>query len=98
MHYQMITSMVPPQCEGVPVAPVASVSGRLRLVRSNPIWPERGQHFLALYDNESVVVCQAFNPAIADYACMFLASSLRYSTYRHLEIDLKLCTGRPLTT
>jgi hypothetical protein len=31
-------------------------------------WPERGQHVLAQYDENSVVVYQAFRPEIADYA------------------------------
>ena len=32
------------------------------------IWPQYGNHILAQYDEDSVVVYQAFCPAIADYA------------------------------
>ena len=32
------------------------------------IWPNRGRHILAQYDEKTVVVYQAFNPAIAQYA------------------------------
>ena len=31
-------------------------------------WPREGQHILAQYDGDSVVVYQAFCPEIADYA------------------------------
>lgn len=31
-------------------------------------WPQRGQHILASYDDESIVVYQAYRPAIALYA------------------------------
>lgn len=31
-------------------------------------WPKRGRHILAQYDDDSVVVYQAFRPEIADYA------------------------------
>ena len=31
-------------------------------------WPAEGRHILAQFDEESVVVYQAYCPAIADYA------------------------------
>ena len=37
-------------------------------VQSRTIWPGRGNHILAQYDDESVVVYQMFNPKIAEYA------------------------------
>lgn len=33
-----------------------------------PLWPERGQHILAHFDEDSVIVYQAYRPSIADYA------------------------------
>lgn len=32
------------------------------------IWPATGKHILAQYDEHSIVIYQAFKPAIADYA------------------------------
>jgi hypothetical protein len=32
------------------------------------IWPQEGKHILAQYDDETIVVYQAFNHKIADYA------------------------------
>ena len=32
------------------------------------VWPKAGRHILAQYDEESVVVYQAFCPEIAEYA------------------------------
>ena len=32
------------------------------------VWPREGRHILAQYDEDSVVVYQAFSPEIADYA------------------------------
>ena len=32
------------------------------------VWPEEGRHILAQYDEDSVVVYQAYCPEIADYA------------------------------
>ena len=32
------------------------------------VWPRRGKHILAQYDDHSVVVYQAFCPEIAEYA------------------------------
>lgn len=32
------------------------------------VWPKEGKHILAQYDEESIVVYQAYCPAIADYA------------------------------
>jgi hypothetical protein len=32
------------------------------------VWPSEGKHILAQYDDDSVVVYQAFCPAIAEYA------------------------------
>lgn len=32
------------------------------------IWPQYGNHILAQYDDESIVVYQAFRTEIADYA------------------------------
>ena len=37
-------------------------------LQSKEIWPGRGQHVLAQFDEESVVVYQAYKPEIADYA------------------------------
>ncbi len=31
-------------------------------------WPQEGMHILAQYDEDSVVVYQAYQPQIADYA------------------------------
>ena len=31
-------------------------------------WPTSGKHIMAHYDDESIVVYQAYNPAIADFA------------------------------
>lgn len=31
-------------------------------------WPTRGRHILANFDEDSIVVYQAFNPFIAEYA------------------------------
>ena len=31
-------------------------------------WPPSGRHILAQYDDETVVVYQAFKPSIAEYA------------------------------
>ena len=31
-------------------------------------WPQRGRHILAQYDEERIIVYQAFCPEIADYA------------------------------
>lgn len=36
--------------------------------QAGEVWPRRGQHILAQYDEDSVVVYQAFRPEIADYA------------------------------
>lgn len=36
--------------------------------QSNKVWPTRGRHILAQYDDHSVVVYQAFCPEIAEYA------------------------------
>ena len=32
------------------------------------VWPKEGQHILAQYDDESIIVYQAYNPAIGRYA------------------------------
>ena len=32
------------------------------------VWPEEGRHILAQYDDNSVVVYQAYCPEIAEYA------------------------------
>lgn len=32
------------------------------------VWPREGKHVLAQYDDDSVVVYQAYCPEIADYA------------------------------
>ena len=32
------------------------------------VWPKEGRHILAQYDDDTIVVYQAFSPAIADYA------------------------------
>ena len=36
--------------------------------QAREVWPGRGQHILAQFDEHSVVVYQAFRPEIADYA------------------------------
>ena len=36
------------------------------------VWPKEGQHILAQYDDDSVVVYQAYRPEIADYAVIHL--------------------------
>ncbi len=33
-----------------------------------PYWPETGQHILAQYDDTSIVVYQAYRPAIGHFA------------------------------
>lgn len=37
-------------------------------IRQRPLWPREGQHIMAQYDNDSIVVYQAFKPEIAQYA------------------------------
>ena len=32
------------------------------------IWPKEGKHILAQYDEESIIVYQAYSPPIASYA------------------------------
>ncbi len=32
------------------------------------VWPQEGRHILAQYDEDSIVVYQAYCPEIADYA------------------------------
>ncbi len=39
-------------------------------------WPTEGRHILAQYDDDSIVVYQAYSPEIADYA----VKHQRYST------------------
>lgn len=39
-----------------------------RHLEQAPEWPDSGQHILAQFDSESIVVYQAYRPAIADYA------------------------------
>ncbi len=39
-------------------------------LQSRTIWPGRGQHILAQYDEDSVVVYQAYKKEIADYAAL----------------------------
>ena len=36
--------------------------------QSTKVWPRRGRHILAQYDDHSVVVYQAYCPEIAEYA------------------------------
>lgn len=38
------------------------------LEQSEKEWPREGRHILAQYDEDSVVVYQAYCPEIADYA------------------------------
>ena len=37
-------------------------------VEQTKVWPTRGRHILAQYDEDSVVVYQAYCPEIAEYA------------------------------
>ncbi len=37
-------------------------------VKQTKIWPQLGKHILAQYDDDSVVVYQAYKPSIAEYA------------------------------
>ena len=36
--------------------------------QSTKVWPEEGRHILAQFDDDSVVVYQAYCPEIAEYA------------------------------
>ncbi|CAG8650999.1 3369_t:CDS:2 [Acaulospora colombiana] len=40
------------------------------------IWPSSGKHIMAQYDDDSIVVYQAFNDSIADYAILAIEMSL----------------------
>lgn len=37
-------------------------------IKQKQDWPNKGRHILAQYDEESIIVYQAFNPKIANYA------------------------------
>ena len=37
-------------------------------LQEDTVWPKEGKHILATFDEEGIVVYQAFNPAIAKYA------------------------------
>ena len=39
-----------------------------RTPQQTKIWPQLGKHILAQYDEDSVVVYQAYKPSIAEYA------------------------------
>ena len=36
--------------------------------RNDKVWPKEGRHILAQYDDDSVVVYQAYCPEITEYA------------------------------
>ena len=38
------------------------------MIQRKTFWPKDGQHILAQFDSDSIVVYQAFNPVIAEYA------------------------------
>lgn len=38
------------------------------LEQNDRVWPKEGRHILAQYDDDSVVVYQAYCPEIAEYA------------------------------
>ena len=38
------------------------------LTQKRQHWPKEGKHILAQFDEDTIVVYQAFNPMIADYA------------------------------
>lgn len=38
------------------------------LSQKKKFWPKEGRHILAQYDDDTIVVYQAFNPEIAQYA------------------------------
>ncbi len=38
------------------------------VVQSERVWPKEGRHILAQYDEESIVVYQAYCPEIAEFA------------------------------
>ena len=40
----------------------------LPYLKQESIWPKDGRHILAQYDNNSIIVYQAYRPAIANYA------------------------------
>ena len=42
------------------------------LTQKRQHWPREGKHILAQYDEDTIVVYQAFNPAIAEYAVQHL--------------------------
>jgi len=48
----------------------------------NTAWPQSGRHILAQYDDESIIVYQAFRPAIAEYALKNQAFGGEYSFTR----------------
>ncbi len=46
------------------------------------IWPQSGRHILAQFDDESIIVYQAFRPEIAEYALKNQAFGGAYSFTR----------------
>ena len=59
--------------------------------QENTVWPKEGRHVLAQYDDDTVVVYQAYCPEIADYAvkhqkCVRITCTVRlvpHKTYRY---------------
>ena len=47
-----------------------NMNGRRSIIsaRKKNFWPKTGKHILAQYDDETVVVYQAYKPSIAEYA------------------------------
>lgn len=57
-------------------------------------WPSAGRHILGSWDKESIVVYQAFNDAIADYAVEHQTfGGPKFSTERMTWIKPNVCTA-----
>ena len=59
--------------------------------QENTVWPKEGRHVLAQYDDDTIVVYQAYCPEIADYAvkhqkCVRVTCTVRLVPHKHLPI------------
>ena len=63
--------------------------------QENTLWPKEGRHVLAQYDDDTVVVYQAYCPEIADYAvkhqkCVRITCTVRLVPHKH-NTDTRRC-------
>ena len=63
--------------------------------QENTVWPKEGRHVLAQYDDDTVVVYQAYCPEIADYAvkhqkCVRVTCTVRLVPHKHFT-DTRRC-------